>query len=342
MKYEIGDKIILLHSKEEGTVVDIVNHEMVMVEVGKVTFPVYLDQIDFPYFYRFTEKKTPTVAPRKLSGDEIPVEKKKHETFRMEKGVFLSMLPVYQLEGQEEQIQLLKFHLLNETQRTYRFHFQIWLKQQLDLEIKNELLPFNNFYLADLLFESLNDNPRFEFTFSLKDPDPALAPSFQKTWKIKPKQVFHQLHDLRVRRDAMLSFPLFEKYPLKPPVEKPSFDTADIGKHVHTFGNIQVGPDTPLQPKYELDLHIEKLEDDWKNLSNIAILAIQLNEFQRYLDLAIAHKQRSMIVIHGLGKGKLRDELHHILRQTAEVENFANDYQPKYGYGATEIFFKYP
>ncbi len=58
MKYEIGDKIILLHSKEEGTVVDIVNHEMVMVEVGNITFPVYLDQIDFLYFYRFTEKKT--------------------------------------------------------------------------------------------------------------------------------------------------------------------------------------------------------------------------------------------------------------------------------------------
>jgi hypothetical protein len=341
MKYEIGDKILLLHSKEEGTVVDIINHEMVMVEVGSITFPVYLDQIDFPYFYRFTEKKTPVAAPRKISGDEIPVEKKKHETFRVDKGVFLSMLPVYQLDGLEEQIQLLKFHLLNETQRSYRFHFQIWLRNQLEMEIKNDLLPFNNFYLSDLLFESLNDNPRFEFTFALKEPDPALAPSFKKTWKIKPKQVFNQLHELRVRRDAMLSFPLFEQYPVKTAPTVYGFDPEDIGKMSPAYSNIQVAPDTPLQPKYELDLHIEKLEDDWKSLSNIAILAIQLNEFQRYLDLAIAHKQPSMVVIHGLGKGKLRDELHHVLRQTAEVESFVNEYHPKYGYGATEIFFKY-
>lgn len=341
MKYEIGDKIILLHSKEEGTVVDIVNHEMVMVEVGNITFPVYLDQIDFPYFYRFTEKKTPAPVPRKIPGDEIPVEKKKHEMFRTDKGMFLSMLPVYQSDGIEDQIRLLKFHLLNETHRTYRFHFQIWLRQQLDLEIKNDLLPFSNFYLADLLFESLNDNPRFEFTFSLKDPDPKLAPSFSKTWKIKPKQVFRQLNDLRVRRDAMLSFPLFEQYPAKQDTSAFGFDAEDIGKLSPLYSNIQVAPDSPLQPKYELDLHIEKIEDNWRGLSNIAILAIQLNEFQRYMDLAISHKQPSMVVIHGLGKGKLRDELHHILRQTPEVDTFVNEYHPKYGYGATEIFFKY-
>jgi len=340
MKYEIGDKIILLHSKEEGTVVDIINPEMVMVEVADVTFPVYLDQIDFPYFYRFTQKKAPPAAPRKLPGEALPKEKKQ-EVIRMDKGMFLSMLPVYQFDGYEEQVQLLKFHLLNETNRSYGFHFQIWLRHQLDLEIKNELLPFNHFYLADLLFESLNDNPRFEFTFYLKEPDPALAPSFRKTWKIKPKYLFRQLNDMRIRRDAMLSFPLFEKYPAREAPTHYGFDPDDIGRLSPLYSNIHIAPDTPLQPKYELDLHIEQLEENWKSLSNIAILAIQLNEFQRYLDLAISHHQHGMIVIHGLGKGKLRDEIHHILRQTPEVERFANDYHPKYGYGATEIFFKY-
>ncbi len=48
MKYTVGDKILLLHSKEEGTVLDIINDKMVLVEVGGTKFPVYLDQIDFP------------------------------------------------------------------------------------------------------------------------------------------------------------------------------------------------------------------------------------------------------------------------------------------------------
>ena len=39
MKYEIGDKIIVLHSDEEGKVIDIINDKMVMIEVRGVKFP---------------------------------------------------------------------------------------------------------------------------------------------------------------------------------------------------------------------------------------------------------------------------------------------------------------
>ena len=57
MKYQTGDKIIVLHTNEEGKVIDIVNEKMVMIEVKGVKFPAYLDQIDFPYFRMFTEKR---------------------------------------------------------------------------------------------------------------------------------------------------------------------------------------------------------------------------------------------------------------------------------------------
>ena len=56
MKFQIGDTILIIHSSEEGEVINIINDEMVMVEVGGVQFPIYIDQIDFPYFKRFTEK----------------------------------------------------------------------------------------------------------------------------------------------------------------------------------------------------------------------------------------------------------------------------------------------
>jgi hypothetical protein len=53
MKYQIGDIVLLLHSNEEGKVVDIISDKMLMVDVQGVVFPVYMDQIDFPYFKRF-------------------------------------------------------------------------------------------------------------------------------------------------------------------------------------------------------------------------------------------------------------------------------------------------
>ena len=57
MKYQIGDRVLLLHSNEEADVIDIINEKMLMVDVNGVQFPVYMDQVDFPYFKRFTEKK---------------------------------------------------------------------------------------------------------------------------------------------------------------------------------------------------------------------------------------------------------------------------------------------
>ena len=54
MKYQVGDDIIVLHSNEEGKVIELINDKMVMIEVRGVKFPAYMDQNDFPYFYRFT------------------------------------------------------------------------------------------------------------------------------------------------------------------------------------------------------------------------------------------------------------------------------------------------
>lgn len=349
MKYQIGDRILLLSSKEEGTVVDLVNDNMVMIEMKGTTFPVYLDQIDFPYFHRFTKQKLVQEKPKLIPGDEIKVDRSKYEVFKTDKGMFLSVLPVYQMDGYDETVKLMKFHLFNDTPHAIRFYFQVWLNNQMDLEIKNEIQPYNHFYLSDLLFESLNDNPRLEFTFFLKEPQPKLATSVKKSWKIKPKQMFVQLEQLRSKEEATITYPLFDKFPEREPeppapVEQPkkkaTSTTIGSGNFASLLTKIQLQPETTLEPKDEVDLHIEVLEKNWKGMSNIAILAVQLNAFQRYLELAISHHQHKLVVIHGVGKGKLRDEIHQVLKQTPEVANFVNQYHPKYGYGATEITFR--
>ena len=90
-----------------------------------------------------------------------------------------------------------------------------------------------------------------------------------------------------------------------------------------------------------MDLHIEKLEVQWSGLSNYEILGLQLKAFEKYYDLAVAHIQPSLTVIHGVGEGKLRDEIHAILNTKKEVKTFVNQFHPLYGFGATEIFFQY-
>ena len=50
MKYQVGDDILVLHTNEEGKVIEIINDKMVMIEVRGVKFPSYTDQIDFAFF----------------------------------------------------------------------------------------------------------------------------------------------------------------------------------------------------------------------------------------------------------------------------------------------------
>lgn len=90
-----------------------------------------------------------------------------------------------------------------------------------------------------------------------------------------------------------------------------------------------------------IDLHIEKISDEWSHLSNLEIITLQLQEFEKWYDLSIAHHQPSLIVIHGVGKGRLKEEIHDILKTKKEVKTFINQYDPRFGYGATEIFFQY-
>lgn len=336
MKFEIGDKILLLHSGETGTIVEQINEEMVMVEVGGIQFPVYADQLDYPYFKSFSEDKR-VFKKTGQRGEDIPAERKTGKQGE-ETGVWLSFLPVYMEESGEEAVHELKIFLINETAHSYKLHYHLYTGQALFLEVKNEIPPFSHFYLNNLLFEALNDNPRFEFLFSLKEPDKKSAETFTKIFKPKPKQVFRKLGELGERQDASFRFLLFEKYPDRSIPETSDFSMGTIGSPAKISNPPRDLPGI-YEPKYEIDLHIERLMDNWRGLSNFEILTIQLHEFQRYLDLAIAHKQFSMVVIHGVGKGKLRDEIHQVLQHTPEVRNFVNQYDVRYGYGATEIFF---
>ena len=114
MKFQVGDIVLILHSNEEAEVVDIINDKMVMVDAGGVQFPVYKDQIDFPYLKRFMEKKNGNRKRAKQYVDDIKKEKT-NGTKREEDGVWLTFLPVIDTdEFGDDVVDELKVHLLKQ------------------------------------------------------------------------------------------------------------------------------------------------------------------------------------------------------------------------------------
>jgi len=94
------------------------------------------------------------------------------------------------------------------------------------------------------------------------------------------------------------------------------------------------------KPGKEIDLHIEKLRDDYQFLNSSEILAIQLAHFGKGLDAAIVHKLPSTIFIHGSGNGTLRNEIYKVISKHPQVKTFMDAHKERFGYGATEVFFK--
>ncbi|WAC41531.1 Smr/MutS family protein [Pedobacter sp. SL55] len=94
------------------------------------------------------------------------------------------------------------------------------------------------------------------------------------------------------------------------------------------------------KPAPEVDLHIEKLRDDYHFLSQTEILNEQLSAFKKVLDAAIVHQMPSIVIIHGVGNGTLRDQIHKAISKHPQVRTFMDAKKEKFGYGATEVVFK--
>lgn len=337
MKFEPGDKIIVLYTGEEGEVVEIMNERMAMIEVKGVRFPAYIDQIDFPYFKRFTEKKPPPPKEKKYIDD---LRKEKPSTAeRKTDGMWLSFVPVIDVdEFGDDVVELIKVYLLNHTPNTYTFDYALNFMGQKDFTLNNTIEPFNDFYVHDIAFKDLSDSPKFDIRFSLKPADKTKASSFLATYRIKAKQFFTRLQEMKEQQSATIKQLLFETYP-DASIEADFLPEPPDLKNPKPYDAKKFRANFP-PPRTVIDLHIEKLTANWQDMSNYEILEMQLTEFEKWYEVAVVHQQPFLIVVHGMGSGRLKEEIHELIKYRKEVKSFVNQYHPSFGYGSTEIMFK--
>ena len=331
MKFSVGDKIVLTRTGEEGQVTAYIDKQMIEVEVGGTVFPVYIDDIEHPYLKWFTAKtgKKKTTLP-----EQLPVEKIAERKQRLAKGVYLSFMPVYKTEQMEDVVDVLKVYLLNELPQAVKFVYDVRIGGKSEFKHEGVLHTFGNVYLHSVSYNDMNDQPRFNW--QLTDTVNDNMEKAEGILRIRPAKLFEHVTQMMTSGEPTFGYLLIEDFlPKKKKQPEPKFELPAKAEFV------SVTTRTIDPPKYEIDLHIEALLDNKKGLTNAEIIKIQLDTLQHYLHLAIVHRQSSMIVIHGLGKGKLRDEVHAILKQTPEVGRFKNEWSGRYGFGATEIYFRY-
>jgi dsDNA-specific endonuclease/ATPase MutS2 len=90
------------------------------------------------------------------------------------------------------------------------------------------------------------------------------------------------------------------------------------------------------QSYMEVDLHIHMVSAESRNLSNHEMVLLQLSHFEKTLAEARRRRLSKVVYIHGIGKGRLRNEIRKRLRDRSNCEFEDGDYT-RYGYGATEV-----
>jgi len=337
MKFSIGDRILLTRTGEEGHVTAYINPQMLEVEVGGIAFPVHLEDIDHPYMKWFTDKSAK--SKKKSLPEQLPVEKDKDRKQRLAKGVYLSFIPVYKTEEMEEVVDHLKVYMLNEMPQPLKYVYDVRFSHKSEFRHEGALHAFGNVYLHNVSYTDMNDQPRFHW--QLTDTVNAEMETAEGILRIRPAKLFEHIDSLLSNGQPAFSYLLIDDF-----VPKKKAVPIEPRKHSgEPFSKLQALPlitTKTIEPaRYEIDLHIEQLVGNKGGLTNTDIVTIQLNTLQHYIQLAIVHRQERMVVIHGLGKGKLREEVHAILKQVPEVGRFKNEWSGKYGFGATEIWFRY-
>jgi hypothetical protein len=335
MKFSIGDPVRVKRTGEEGKIVDFLDDDRVEVNINGTIFPIDESELEHPYLNWFLQKQ----KVKKISTAEIVDEsntskkRKKKDLVQHQPGFSLQFEPKFENDGFEDIITSVHIKLANQSQLHLHLHYECNIKLGNYFNTKTEVLPYQTIDLHDIPYKILLDQP--EFKWHIYTSNKEFGPKYQDTLKIKAKKLIELIQKMQLLNEKVFSIQIAEVEDNTPLIEFDYHQETDEKDDFDYFNEKK-----ELKPIYEIDLHIENLEKKHKYLDAFEKLEIQLQAFEDAMNHALKAKQDHLTVIHGVGNGTLKKEIHKRLNYTYEAYcYFIHDYMPKYGMGATQIFF---
>ena len=75
----------------------------------------------------------------------------------------------------------------------------------------------------------------------------------------------------------------------------------------------------------KIDLHIELLVKDFSKYSNEEIIKIQINYCEKQINKILKSNHREFLIVHGIGMGVLKKEIHNLLNEFSLRYYLSND-----------------
>ncbi|MFN0274410.1 MAG: Smr/MutS family protein [Chitinophagales bacterium] len=329
-KLPIGTKVFVIETGELGFVIDYypdftaaVNIEGELVKVHETGI---IAAKEFGVFYKKEEKK---------------VEESK-VNFLTVKGISIVFQAVKNITGSTIRFDVF---LINNSDSDLLYFYEYFSANTLRHKFRKEIKQGSFTLLHEFKTDHLNDLPAIKISCWRKTAEQASEIAFQKEIKLRAKQFFTKLESVDFNKTGLLVYEVASEIGSKKiqPAEKTEVDVfreyakkklaAEKNQRNHIVVQKAIMPDA-------IDLHIEKLEKNYQKLSNSEILNIQLSNCRDFVAKAISNKLERIYVIHGLGKGVLKNAVEEVLKEYPEIVSYNNNYHPRFGFGATEILLQ--
>ncbi len=347
-KFNIGDRVIFLNEKGGGVITSVVSDDIVHVSVE--------DGFEIPYATKDLLKAgvAETYSAHNEAEDPHPDMKPlfaiPNKTDQLAEGVYLAFVPEDQQQPLKGKLEVL---LVNHNQ--YQLLYSIYQHvsghyRGLDFGYvdPDALLKIATIERTEIEAWA---NGMAQLMFYMEGKANPLNPA-SKTIRLKPVKVYKEdsfRYESVIRKHALLiELTTIDKQARK--LELDELTENDIARMKIQFHE-EVTP-KPLPPKEksfldkhkvdnsiaEVDLHIGELTERTEGMSNVDMLNIQMDYFRKCMAEARSQKLSKVIFIHGVGNGRLKNELSRFLRQADGVQFYDASFA-RYGMGATEVLF---
>lgn len=325
MAYQVGQKVKMLHSRDEGEIIQSYPDGRLLVRLD--------DQL---------EVEVPVAdivaADPALANLAIATAVKKKTTFvpdehsALVKGVYLVID-----RPQETRVDL---YLLNNSSTGIIYAVCV-RENRLVRGLVEGQLPKNEMQIVlSTTLENLVNYSEllFQWLYFMPELFDALPP-VQNNFKLRNKhlQLPMEYNSVLGRNTIFINLSAPEAAKTVGEMMRP----APARTHARTLGGTQTNADGVAVlhrielPEDIVDLHIDKLVDNPSRFTQREMMDIQLNKFEQALQRAIAHGFREITFIHGVGNGRLKNEIHRRLADSKFVKQFHLDSFERFGFGAT-------
>ena len=336
MSFQLGDKVSFLNEALDGIVSKIIDNKMVEVTTNDgFGIPVLITEL-----VKTGESSEVVSEQQKSYQNKNPKTLNIPSKSNIEKKPYLCFV--------KNSVNDKELYVLNNTGYSLFFVLRIQKAGKWVLLYSGKVGKRSYVFVSAFLGKELDDFRKvivdtLNIDFSLKEHYPPKSVEI----KIKTAKFFKDSSYLEIpilEKSAMLidiSGELIKAVEIHQEIKK-SVDVISKKtslKQPKIVGKIELKHDKKNRSRGELDLHIEKLGVQFKGKSNGQIVQIQLDAARDFIDKSIISGKRELVLVHGVGNGTLKKEVHKLLKSYYGIK-FEQGDSRKYGEGATLVHLK--